>query len=133
VLGVDAQRDRRWLSSGFAASYGAITALAAINPWSWGLPVLLIFAGLLMAVSNTSANSLLQATIAAPLRGRTISLFMLAVRGGISIGSLITGISINLLGVRYALLINGLLALATHIMIGRRWIRTALPTPSQTL
>ncbi len=126
LLGVDAQRDRRWLSSGFAASYGAITALAAINPWSWGLPILLVFAGLSMAVSNTSANALLQATVAARLRGRTISLFMLAVRGGISIGSLITGVSVNLLGVRYALLINGILALAAHIMIGRRWTRTAV-------
>ena len=95
-----------------------------------GLPILLVFAGLSMAVSNTSANSLLQATVAAPLRGRTISLFMLAMRGGISIGSLITGISVNLLGVRYALLINGLLALATHIMIGRRWTPKALPPPS---
>jgi MFS family permease len=133
LLGVDAQHDRRWLSSGFAAGYGAITALAAINPFFWGLPILLVFAGLSMAASNTSANSLLQATVAAPLRGRTISLFMLAVRGGISIGSLITGISVHLLGIRYALLINGILALATHIMIGRRWIRTALPTPSQSL
>jgi predicted MFS family arabinose efflux permease len=127
LLGVDAQRDRRWLSSGFAASYGAITAVAAINPWFWGLPILLVFAGLSMAVSNTSANALLQATVAARLRGRTISLFMLAVRGGISIGSLITGVSVNLLGERYALLINGILALAAHIMIGRRWTRTALP------
>ena len=131
LLGVDAQRDRRWLSSGFAASYGAITALAAINPWFWGLPTLLVFAGLSMAVSNTSANSLLLATVAAPQRGRTISLFMLAARGGISIGSLITGVSVHLLGVRYALLINGLLALAMHFMIGRRWTRTALS--SQTL
>ena len=94
---------------------------------------MLVFAGLSMAVSNTSANSLLQATVATPLRGRTISLFMLAVRGGISIGSLITGVSVHLLGVRYALLINGVLALATHLMIGRRWTRTALSTSSQTL
>jgi len=129
LLGVDAQRDRRWLSSGFAASYGAITAVAAINLWFWGLPILLVFAGLSMAVSNTSANAnaLLQATVAARLRGRTISLFMLAVRGGISIGSLIIGVSVNLLGVRCALLINGILALAAPIMIERRWTRTALP------
>jgi predicted MFS family arabinose efflux permease len=97
LLGVDAQRDRRWLSSGFAASYGAITALAAINPWFWGLPILLVFGGRSMAVSNTSANALLQATVATPLRGRTISLFMLAMRSGISIGSLITGVSVHLL------------------------------------
>jgi MFS family permease len=93
---------------------------------------LLVFAGLSMSVSNTSANSPLQATVAASRRGRTISLFMLATRGGMSIGSLLTGISVSLFGVRYALLINGLLALATHIMIGRRWTRKALASPSQT-
>jgi predicted MFS family arabinose efflux permease len=108
------------------------TSLAAINPWAWGLPILLVFAGLSMSVSNTSANSPLQATVAASRRGRTISLFMLATRGGMSIGSLLTGISVSLFGVRYALLINGLLALATHIMIGRRWTRKALASPSQT-
>jgi hypothetical protein len=51
-------------------------------------------------------------------------------RGGMSIGSLMTGISISLIGVRYALLLNGLLANAHHI--GRRWTRKALPAPSQT-
>lgn len=132
LLGIDVQRDRRRLSSGFAASYGAIIALAAINPWSWGLPILLVFAGFAMSVSNTSANSLLQATVAASRRGRTISLFMLAMRGGMSIGSLVTGVVIGLIGIRYALLLNGLLALAIHIMIGQRWTRSALPTPSQT-
>ena len=86
-----------------------------------------------MSVGNTSANSLLQATVAASLRGRTISLFMLAMRGGTSIGSLLTGVSVSLIGVRYALLINGLRALATHIVIGRRWTGRALPTSSQTL
>jgi MFS family permease len=62
----------------------------------------------------------LQATVAASRRGRTISLFMLAMRGGMSIGSLLTGISVSLIGVRYALLINGVLALMVHIAIGRR-------------
>lgn len=133
LLGIEAQRDRRWLSSGFAASYGAITALAAINPWFWGLPILLVFAGLSMSISNTSANSLLQATVAASRRGRTISLFMLAVRGGMSIGSLLTGISVSLIGVRYALLINGVLALIAHIVIGRRWTSTALVTTAHAL
>jgi MFS family permease len=132
LLGVDAERDRRWLSSGFAAGYGALTAVAAIVPSFWGLPILLVFAGIAMAVSNTSANSLLQATVAVRQRGRTISLFMLAMRGGMSIGSLITGASISLLGVRYALLINGVLALTAHIMIGRRWTRSALPALGPT-
>ena len=62
LLGVNAELDRRRLSSWFAAGYGAIVALAAVNPWSWGLPALLVLAGLSMSVSNTSANSFFQAT-----------------------------------------------------------------------
>jgi MFS family permease len=87
----------------------------------------LTVAGFSMTVSNTSANSLLQATAPARLRGRTISLYMLAMRGGLSIGSLLAGMSANLLGVRYALLINGVLAVAAHCFIGRRWLRASPP------
>ncbi len=127
MLGIEVGADRRRLSSGFAAAYGGLTALAAINPWISVLPVLLALAGFTMSISNTSANSLLQATAPARLRGRTISLYMLAMRGGLSIGSLLAGISVDLLGVRYALLLNGLLALAAHLAIGRRWVRAPLP------
>lgn len=38
-------------------------------------------------------------------------------------GSLLTGISVHLLGVREALLLNGLLALAAHGLIARAWFR----------
>jgi MFS family permease len=126
LLGVAAEHDRRRLSSWFAVGYGAVMAFAAVNTWLWGLPALLIFAGLAMSVSNTSANTFLQATVSSHLRGRAISLYMLAMRGGISIGGLLTGISINLLGVRDALLINGILAVAAHIVVGRGWIRARL-------
>jgi len=94
---------------------------------------LLILAGISMAVGNTTANSLLQTAVAAQQRGRTISLFMLAVRGGMSIGRLLTGISVSSLGVRCALLLSGILALGAHISIGWRWTRTALPALSEAL
>ena len=84
-----------------------MTALASVAPWLWALPILLMMGGFSMAVSNTSANSLLQTTAPARLRGRIISLYMLAMRGGLSVGSLLAGVSANLPGVRYALLING--------------------------
>ena len=129
LLGVDPAYDGRRISTSFAAIYGAITALAAVDPWSWAMPVLLAVGGFSMAVSNTSANSLLQASAPARLRGRTISLYMLAMRGGLSIGSLLAGVSANLLGVRYALLINGVLAVATHLIVGRRWLRGSSGIP----
>jgi hypothetical protein len=82
---------------------------------------LLVLAGIAMSVCNTSANTFLQANVSALLRGRTVSLFMLAVRGGISMGSLLTGASVSLLGVRDALLINGVLATAARLVLGRAW------------
>jgi MFS family permease len=130
LLAVDATRDRRRLSSGFAIGYAVSMALAALDPWLWSLPILLGLAGLAMSISNTSANSFLQATAAPQLRGQTISLFMLAMRGGISVGSFVTGVSVGFLGVRYALLANGMLAVIGQVIVGRLWLRLPRQKPS---
>ncbi|WP_034301633.1 MFS transporter [Herbaspirillum sp. RV1423] len=127
LLSVDPARDRRHLSTIAASSYGLILVLVAVNPWITVLPVLLGCAGLAMCVGNTSANSLLQAMAPARLRGQTVALFMLAMRGGVSLGSLITGVSISFLGVRDALLLNGVIALLAHLAIGRQWLRLKVP------
>lgn len=103
--------------------------LVALNPWLWGLPFLLAIAGFAMTVSNTSANTLLQASCLPELRGQTVSPYMLAMRGGVSLGSLLTGMSVSLIGARDALLINGLLAVSAQVAVGRRW--TASPASTQ--
>jgi MFS family permease len=132
LLGVEAGRDRRRFASWFAAAYGLVVLLAALNPWVWGLPALLTLAGIAMAVSNISVNALLQATASPSLRGQTISLYMLAMRGGLAVGSLVTGVSVTTLGVREALFLNGALALAAQLVVGRRWLAGALPVESGT-
>jgi MFS family permease len=119
------------LSSWFAIAYGLIIMLAAVTPWFWSLPILLVLAGISMNVSNTSANTLLLTTAEPRLRGRTVSLYMLAMRGGLAIGGLLTGISVSLLGVREALLLNGALALAAHLAIARRWLRSPMREPTR--
>jgi predicted MFS family arabinose efflux permease len=118
--------DLRSFSSRLAAVYGFTLVLAALNTWYWGLPILLIFAGLCMTASNTAANSILQTSASPQLRGQTVSLYMLAMRGGLSSGSLITGISVHLLGVRNALIINGCLAVAIHLYTGWAWHRAKM-------
>ena len=115
--------DRRWLSSGFALSYGVLLILLAFNGWFWGMLPLLVLAGASMTISNTAANSLLQATAEPHLLGRTVSLYMLAVRGGISIGALLTGVAVSLLGVQHALLLDGALAVLVQAVIARAWFR----------
>ncbi len=130
LLFVDAKRDRRRLSYWSAIVYAAIVALAAINPWLWSLPALLTLAGLTMSISNTSANALLQIAATPEIRGQTVSLFMIAIRGGVSIGSFLTGISVGIIGVREALLINGVLAMVGYAIVGYQWITEPLPVQS---
>jgi MFS family permease len=127
LLALDPTRDHRPLSSWFAVSYAAVLVLAALDPWSWGLPALFAFAGMSMTASNASANTLVQSSAPARIRGQSVSLFMLAVRGGVSLGSLLTGISVSMLGIREALLINGVIAIVAHVAIGRAWMKAPLP------
>jgi MFS family permease len=115
------------LSTWFALAYGAIVVLAALNRWAWGLPVLLVLAGVAMTASNASVNALLQSSAPTHIRGQTVSLFMLAMRGGMAMGALVTGATVYWLGVREALLINGILAIVAHLVIGRFWLRAPLP------
>jgi MFS family permease len=127
LLAVPAEQDRRRWSFRFALGSALILVLIAVVPWFWGLPTLLVFAGAAMTVSNTSANSLLQATTSPQLLGQTASLYLLAMRGGLSLGGLLTGLSMNQIGVRHALLLNGCLAILVVLLTGRTWLRGAIP------
>lgn len=124
LLGLDAQRDRRSVSTLFALAFAVTVILASQNQSVWGLPVIFACAGFAMTMSNTSANTLLQSASSPAMRGQTVSLFMLVMRGGMALGGLLTGISISLLGVRNALLLNGLLALVLQLAV-TRWIARA--------
>lgn len=121
LLTVSPSLDRRRISSWFAVCFGATLVMAALVPWFWSLVALLILAGLSMSATNTSTNTILQTAASAEIRGQAVSLYMLAMRGSIALGSLATGISASLLGVREALLINGALAILAQVLIGRHW------------
>jgi len=121
LLGTASVIDRRWLSAGFAIIYGAVLVMTAVVPFFWALPPLLVLAGASMTISNTSANTFLQSTTGAQHLGRTVSVYMLAVRGGSSVGALLTGAEIAALGVQHALLVNGLLAIAVQAGIAHSW------------
>lgn len=121
LLSVSPSVDRRRLTSGFAITFAAILVLIAICPWFWALPPLLVLAGASMTVSNTAANTLLQTTADPHLLGQTVSLYMLALRGGISLGALLTGVAVSLMGVQHALVLDGALAIAAQIAVAWRW------------
>ena len=125
LLGLDARRNRRAITSVFALGYGLVVVLASQATSVWGLTLLFACAGYAMTLSNTSANTLLQSASSSAMRGQTVSLFMLVMRGGMALGGLLTGVSIGLLGVREALLLNGLLALTCQALVAVYWARRA--------
>jgi len=123
LLSVNPLANRRPLSTWCAVACGAIVVLTSRNHWPWALPVLLLAAGTVMTASNASANALLHTNAPAHLRGQSVSLFMLAMRGGMALGSLATGVMVHQMGVRDALLVNGAIAVLAHLAIGRVWLR----------
>jgi len=74
MLALDPKRDHRFISSAFAICYSVIFILASINPFAFGLPVLLIFAGVTMTIINTSANGLLQTQVPELIRSQSVSI-----------------------------------------------------------
>ncbi len=131
LLSVPSHVDRRRVSSAFALTYASVVVLAALNPWFWGLPPLLVLAGASMTVSNTSANTILQSSAERRFLGKTVSLYMLSMQGGMSLGALLTGVSVSLLGVRDALLLNGVLAIAVHLTVARIWAQAPPLQPAE--
>lgn len=132
ILALEGRIDRVKLTSGFAIAYGILILGVALNPSLTALSWLLVLCGAAMTASNTSANSILQFTAHDRVRGRTASLYMLAMRGGLSVGNLVTGITISYLGIRVAFLINGILAVLIQTWIVMNWAprETAATAPA---
>ncbi len=121
LLAVGPLRDRRPLVSGFAIVFAAVLIVVALDPLAWALPVLFMLAGVAMTAGNVSANACLQVAAPLELRGRSVSLYMIAMRGGLSLGALATGASVHAFGIRPALLLNGALALVLQIAVAAHW------------
>lgn len=119
LLAISAATDRRVLGSWFAAALGVTLAAIAIVPWFWAVGCLLLLAGIAMTITNTATNTLVQTSANSASRGQAVSIYMLAMRGGLALGGLVTGVSAHLLGIRTALLINGLLAIVAQAIIAR--------------
>jgi MFS family permease len=90
-----AQRGRtegrgRLMLQAFAA-FGVFTVGASLSPWQWLSMALLVGSGLTLTTAFSTLNSLVQEMAPEALRGRVLSIFGLAFRGGGPVGSLVAG------------------------------------------
>jgi len=73
------------------AAFGFVTIGAALSRWQWLSMVLLVGSGFALTTAFSTLNSLVQEMAPDALRGRVLSIFGLAFRGGGPVGSLIAG------------------------------------------
>ena len=106
-------RPSRRLLVGAAFAFGGVTiALALVPGYYAGLALLVLMGGAGVLFISTT-NALLQLNAADAMRGRVMALWSIVFLGSTPIGGPITGLLVRGLGVRWAIGIGGVAALAT--------------------
>lgn len=95
---------------------GAVVMAGSLAPAPWAFHAILVLIGLLTLLFLTGANSLVQLTTAPEIRGRVMSVYLLVLLGGQSIGSPAVGWLIDTFGARPSMfLCGGLLAFVSVV------------------
>jgi MFS family permease len=105
--------------------FGALMILFAMTRLFWLSAVLLFGAGACMVMVFATLSSLVQLNAPNEMRGRVMSLYMVAFRGGMPLGSLVGGWLANMAGAPAVLSVNGLLlsTVAIAFLVKNRSIR----------
>jgi len=91
------------------AVYGVLIIAFAISRVLWLSDVLLFFTGTALMVVFSTVTSLVQLIAPNDMRGRVMSIYMLAFRGGMPLGSLVSGYLATFIGAPLVIGINGAL------------------------
>jgi len=95
--------------------FGALTVAFALSRQLWVSYLLLAVTGAALMVVFSLLTSLVQLIAPNEMRGRVMSIYMVAFRGGMPLGSLVTGLAIDHVGAPAAIAVNGLLLTAVAL------------------
>jgi len=99
------------------ASFGLFTAGASLSGVQWLSMLLLVGSGFCMTTSFSTLNSLVQELAPDALRGRVLSIFGLAFRGGGPVGSLVAGVLVRSLGAPRVMAVYSVLLLSIAVLL----------------
>jgi predicted MFS family arabinose efflux permease len=109
----------RLMLAAFSA-FGLLTIAAVLSRWQWLTMLLLVGAGFMLTTGFSTLNSLVQEMAPDALRGRVLSIFGLAFRGGGPLGSLVAGFLVRGAGAPLVMAAYAaLLALITGVLLVR--------------
>ena len=105
--------------------FGGLIALFAVSRVLWANNLILFLAGGCLICVFSMTASLVQLIVPDHLRGRVVSIYMVAFRGGMPLGSLASGYAASLTSVPYVLALNGALVafVAIYFLIRSHGVR----------
>jgi MFS family permease len=104
-----------WTALLVQAIYGLLIIAFSVSRVVWLSEILLFFTGAALMVVFSTVTSLVQMTAPNEMRGRVMSIYMLAFRGGMPLGSLVSGYLAVYLGAPHVIAINGALLVVVAI------------------
>jgi len=109
----------------YLAVFGVVTMGAVLSRWQWVAMVFLVGSGYTLTTALSTISSLVQEHTPDELRGRVMSIFGLAFRGGLPIGSLIAGVLVRRAGVPAVMAVSSalLLVVAVWLLLRHRDLR----------
>ena len=106
-------------------AFGALITAFAMSRILWLSNALLFFSGAALLMTFSMTSSLVQLIVPDHLRGRVMSIYMVAFRGGMPLGSLAAGYAASLTSTPLVLEVNGVLimAVAVYFLIKSHGVR----------
>ena len=98
-----------WTALLVQAAYGILIIAFAVSRMLWLSDILLFFTGAALMVVFSTVTSLVQLTAPNEMRGRVMSIYMLAFRGGMPLGALVSGWLATFIGAPMVIALNGAL------------------------
>jgi len=107
------------------ALYGMLILAFAASRMLWLSDILLFFTGAALMIVFSTVTSLIQLLAPNEMRGRVMSIYMLAFRGGMPLGSLVSGYLATYLGAPLVIGINGalLVIVAVYFLMRSHGVR----------
>jgi MFS family permease len=108
-------------------AYGILIIVFAMSRTLWLSDVLLFLTGAALMIVFSTVTSLVQLIAPNEMRGRVMSIYMLAFRGGMPLGSLVSGYVATYLDASTVIAINGalLVAVAVYFLVRSHGVREA--------
>ncbi len=109
------------------AIYGGFILAFAMSHVLWLSDILLFLTGMALMVVFSTVTSLIQLIAPNEMRGRVMSIYMVAFRGGMPLGSLVSGYFATLIGAPVVIGVNGVLLVivAAYFLVKSHGVREA--------